>query len=116
MITNSSALVVDTPSTNAAASAAADVLHDIKGPVEVPDYWMYLWIGLIILGVIAAGYFLWDRWLKERFTPKPLPPLPPHVRAKRKLREAIAQIHEPQVFTVLVSDTIRIYLEERFDF
>ena len=45
-----------------------------------------------------------------------LPPIPAHVRAKQKLEEALALISQPKEFCVLVSDTIRFYLEERFDF
>jgi hypothetical protein len=44
------------------------------------------------------------------------PPVPAHVRAKRMLERALAFIVEPKQFCTLVSDTIRTYLEERFDF
>ena len=42
--------------------------------------------------------------------------IPPHIRAKQKLREALALIGQPREFCILVSDTVRWYLEERFDF
>jgi hypothetical protein len=42
--------------------------------------------------------------------------IPPHVRARQKLEEALALIGQPREFCILVSDTIRQYLEERFDF
>ena len=45
-----------------------------------------------------------------------LPSVPPHIRAKQKLREALALIGQPREFCILVSDTVRWYLEERFDF
>ena len=35
---------------------------------------------------------------------------------EKKLREALALISQPREFCILVSDTIRWYLEERFDF
>jgi len=44
------------------------------------------------------------------------PVIPPHIRAKQKLREALALISQPREFCILVSDTIRWYLEERFEF
>ena len=44
------------------------------------------------------------------------PPVPAHVRAKQKLQEALALIAQPKPFCILVSDTIRAYLEEQFDF
>ena len=45
-----------------------------------------------------------------------MPPVPPHVRAKQKLAEALAIIGQPKEFCIMVSDTLRWYLEERFDF
>jgi hypothetical protein len=40
----------------------------------------------------------------------------PARRARRKLEEALALIGQPREFCILVSDTIRGYLEERFTF
>ena len=42
--------------------------------------------------------------------------IPAHIRAKQKLQEALALIAQPKPFCTAVSDTIRFYLEERFDF
>ncbi len=111
----SGALVVPTPSAGQ-TNVAEPVLRDIKAPVEIPDYWLYLWvaIGVVVAGVI--GFLLWKFWLKKKFAPVPVAPLPPHVRAKRRLREAMAYINEPTKFTVFVSDTLRVYLEEQFSF
>ena len=41
---------------------------------------------------------------------------PAHVRAKQKLQEALALDRPAREFCILVSDTVRWYLEERFDF
>lgn len=38
------------------------------------------------------------------------------MRAFRKLEQALALIGDPKAFSTAVSDTIRVYLEERFDF
>ena len=38
------------------------------------------------------------------------------MRAKQKLEEALALIAQPKPFCILVSDTARFYLEDRFDF
>ena len=38
------------------------------------------------------------------------------MRAKQKLQEALALIGQPREFCILASDTVRWYLEERFDF
>ena len=45
-----------------------------------------------------------------------LPPVPAHIRAKQKLEAELAFISQPKPFCILVSDTVRFYLEERFDF
>ena len=45
-----------------------------------------------------------------------VPPVPAHVRAKEMLEKALALIAHPKPFCTLVSDTVRTYLEERFDF
>ena len=53
---------------------------------------------------------------KKRLQVPPVRVIPPHVRARQKLEEALALIGQPREFCILVSDTIRWYLEERFDF
>jgi hypothetical protein len=111
----SGALVVPTPAAQGTNQIDA-TLHDIKAPVEIPDYVLYLGIALGILIAALIGFLLWKFWLKKKFEPVVVPPLPPHVRAKRKLREANALLNEPTKFTVFVSDTIRVYLEEQFNF
>ena len=37
-------------------------------------------------------------------------------RSRQKLQEALALIAQPKPFCILVSDTVRLYLEERFEF
>jgi len=69
-----------------------------------------------MLAVLAILYFAWRWWQKRRSQIPEEPPVPAHVRAKQKLEEALALISQPKPFCILVSDTIRNYLEERFDF
>ncbi|MDB6028976.1 MAG: hypothetical protein JWM68_5199 [Verrucomicrobiales bacterium] len=115
---SSGALVVEAPSTSVASGTNVldATLRDIKEPVHIPNVLLFLLIALGILVVAIIGFLVWKFWLKKKFEPVVVPPLPPHVRAKRKLREAMAHINEPTVFTVFVSDTIRVYLEEQFNF
>ena len=98
------------------SSPSADDIRAIKAPVPIPDYWIWFWVGL--LGVAAlTGWLLYRRWRKNR--PVPIVPqvvIPPHLRARRRLEEARALMGEPKPFTIAVSDTLRTYLEERFDF
>ena len=45
-----------------------------------------------------------------------MPPVPAHIRAKEALQKALEIIGQPKSFCILVSDTVRLYLEERFNF
>jgi hypothetical protein len=104
--------------TNQTASIAtnANDIRDIKPPVDIPNYWIWLWIGLGALAVLILLLLVW-RYLHKRMTrASVVPPVPAHVRAKQKLQEALAFITQPKPFCILVSDTIRTYLEERFTF
>ncbi|MEO5802184.1 MAG: hypothetical protein ABIR24_01535 [Verrucomicrobiota bacterium] len=114
MNTNS-ALVIPAPSS--ATNAVAELtLRDIKAPLDIPNPWLWLWwtLGVLLLGALI--YFLWRHWQKKQNHSKVARIIPPHERARKKLEEALRIISEPAPFTVLVSDTIRVYLEERFNF
>ncbi|HUC83724.1 MAG TPA: hypothetical protein VL970_00920 [Candidatus Acidoferrales bacterium] len=101
--------------TNSTASAAPDI-RDIKPPVEISAGSAWLGWGLILAALVLAALILW-RWLKRRKLKVVLPPpVPAHVRAKQKLQEALALISQPKPFVIAVSNTARIYLEERFNF
>jgi hypothetical protein len=104
--------------TNAASSPTVvpEALRDIKPPMEIPNLWVWIAVGAVVLLLVATAvglvlYFSLRR--KEIVVP---PPIPPHVRAKQKLQEALALISQPKPFCILVSDTARFYLEERFNF
>ena len=114
MATNTSgALIVPSPSA-ADTNVVETALRDIKPPVEIPDYLMWILIGAGILLALAVlvglGVLIWAL-ARKKLAPPPVPP--PHVLAKRKLREAMAKINEPEIFTVLVSN-VRTYLEQQF--
>jgi len=98
------------------AAQSTNDLRDIKPPVEIPSGWAWVWWGLAALAAAALLFQAWRYWQKRRSELPPVPVIPPHVRAKRKLREALALIGQPREFCILVSDTIRWYLEERFTF
>jgi hypothetical protein len=101
--------------TNLTASAANDI-RDIKPPVAIPNGWEWLWWTLGALAVAVLLFAVWRWWQKRRSQIPEEPPVPAHVRAKQKLDEALALISQPKLFCILVSDTIRFYLEERFNF
>jgi len=97
-------------------NAVANDIRDIKPPIEIPNGWVWLWIAAAALAVLAILFFAWRFWIRNRSNISVPPPIPAHMRAKQKLEEALAFISQPKEFCVLVSDTIRFYLEERFQF
>ena len=95
---------------------ATNDIRDIKPPVEIPSGWEWLWWTLGALAVAALLFALWRWWQKRKANIPIVPPVPAHVRAKEMLEKALALIAHPKPFCTLVSDTVRTYLEERFDF
>lgn len=103
--------------TNQTASlAATNALRDIKPPVVIANVWAWLGWALAALVLGIALFELWRWWQKRRAQVSIIPPVPAHVRAKQKLVEALALLAQPKPFCTLVSDTVRFYLEERFEF
>lgn len=99
-----------------AAGSITNGLRDIKPPIEIPNPWFWVWMALAALAAAGLLLWTWKRWQKQRATTPFVPVIPAHVRAKQKLQEALALIGQPKEFCILVSDTIRWYLEERFNF
>jgi hypothetical protein len=101
--------------TNQTISVANDI-RDIKPPLEISNGCAGLWWTLGGLVFLAVLVLLW-RYVHRRMTHIPVtPPVPAHIRAKQMLERALAFIVEPKQFCTLVSDTIRTYLEDRFNF
>jgi hypothetical protein len=93
-----------------------DPLRDIKPPIEVSSDW--IWVALAAAGLLAAAaaWLAWYYWRRKRRVPPPqAPTVPAHIRAKEKLQQALGLIAQPNPFCTFVSDTIRVYLEERFE-
>ena len=103
------------PVTLSSAPVLNDI-RDIKPPVAIPNGWEWVWAALGVLAGAAVLFALWKWWQKRQANLPVEPPVPAHIRAKQKLDEALALISQPKEFCILVSDTIRHYLEERFDF
>src|ERR1043166_1324979 len=97
-------------------AASTNALRDIKPPLEIPNWW--LWVGLTVgvLAIAALAFWGWRYRQKKRSEQPAAPPIPAHIRAKRKLQEALTLIGQPKEFCIAVSDTLRWYLEERFNF
>lgn len=109
-----------TKATQAVQSASqvvpANDIRDIRPPVEIVSPWAWAWWTLLVLAVAAAAFFLWRWWRQKRTAEAIVPPVPAHVRAKQRLAEALALLGQPKEFCIAVSDTLRLYLEERFSF
>jgi hypothetical protein len=111
LITNSGPLAVPPKTVQ-----ATNDIRPIKPPVEIPNSWAWVWWLAGTLALIAAGIVTW-KWLQKKFfKPVPVPVIPPHIRARNRLRDALALIHDPRLFCGAVSDALRVYLEERFNF
>ena len=100
----------------AAIAANANDIRAIRPPVEIPSGWVWAWWILGALALAALVYFAWRSWQKRRAMTLIVPAIPPHAWAKQKLEEALALIEQPKPFCIAVSDTLRWYLERRFEF
>lgn len=100
----------------AATHSAVEGLRDIKGPMVIASGWEWLWwvLGVMVLGALLAGLAAYLLNRRKRVAAPPL--IPPHIRAKERLEEALALIGQTKPFVIAVSDTLRTYLEERFRF
>src|SRR4051812_48765397 len=104
------------PKAGAASGAVTNELRDIRPPWEIPTGWALVGWVPGILAIMVAAFFAWRYWRKRQEKLAVIPVIPPHVRAKQRLKEALDLIGQPREFCTAVSDTIRSYLEERFNF
>jgi hypothetical protein len=96
-----------------AVSGPAEDLRDLKPPVEIIDPWFWVVLIAICLALAVLGWWLWKR-RAARSIPVPVRAIPAHEQARRRLCEALKLIDQPRPFCIAVSDTVRLYLEERF--
>jgi len=104
------------PPPGSPAMPTATDIRGLKPPIDIPDPWFWVWVAIGVLIVIAVIICIWKFWGKKVVAPPVIPPVPPHERARVKLQEALALIAQPRPFCIMVSDTVRVYLEERFNF
>jgi hypothetical protein len=97
-------------------NSTVNELRDIRPPVVIPTGWGWLWWTLAALALGALLWWAWRWWRKQRAQVPLVPPVPAHVRARQKLRDALLLLAQPKAFCIAVSDAIRGYLEERFEF
>jgi hypothetical protein len=94
--------------------ANATDIRDIAPPIDIPSGLTWLWWTLAVLVVIGLAIFTW-LWLKRRkIIAKFVVEIPAHERARRQLEAALGLYDQPKPFCIVVSDAVRLYLEERF--
>lgn len=112
MASNTSALVL--PAQPAGETNLLDI-RPLKAPIEIPGSFGWLWW---VVAALAAGILAWYIWRKFSFRESPAKPavmIPPHRKAKDRLRTANELLSDPYRFCSLVSNVLREYVEERFD-
>ena len=109
---SSNALLLPAPGTND-VSLDQDI-RGIKDPVAIPSSWSWLWWVLGATMLAALAWYAWRKWGRSIESAKPAVVIPPHRRAKDRLRAAHELLSDPYQFCILVSDVVRVYLEERF--
>jgi hypothetical protein len=98
-----------------------EALRDIKLPLVLRGGFPVWILVLFAAGLLtAAGLGIWFFYFAGRRSEKLLPPLPPDVLALKELAriEALGLIHKHQMkeYYYLVSNCLRKYLEDRFNF
>lgn len=119
-LTNATGAVTASPGNG---SVEADI-RDIFEPQSPPwnwDWWYYVLVGVLVLGVLWA---LWRLWIWYSIREKAVQPeakgpvvapvrIDPAEKARRRIQEAFNLISQPEPYCVEVSAALRIYLEER---
>lgn len=97
-----------------AVPAAAMDIQPIRPPVFIPSGWVWIWV---LLALLILGSVVWWWWKRrhKKAAEVAVVQIPPEIRAREKLQQALALMGQPKPFTIFVSDAARVYLEERFD-
>ena len=101
---------------SAVSAVPATDIRDIRPPVEIANPWVWLGWALLVLALVTGGGLLWRWWRRKKNVVALVAPVQPHVRAKPRLASVLALIGQPREFCIAVSDALRVYLEERFQF
>ena len=102
------------PGQTAQPPAAPTTLHDIHGPIALPEPVPYLLYSLIGLAALVLLFLLYW-WLVKRKKPA-APAIPPGMRARDELMRARELMTPEQALRYMerISEILRRYLEARF--
>jgi len=114
-MTNAGSTVL-VPAPGRDGSGGIEDIRGVKPPVAIPSVWT--WLGPVLIGLavaLLAALLVWY-WRRRRGRTAALPAviIPPHVRARERLRGALELIGQPKPFCIAISHGLRVYLEERF--
>lgn len=94
-------------------SAAPEALHDIRGPVvlpEAPGWLFWLLIGLAVLVLVGLYLYLWKRRKKDR-----TPPRPDEIALLELARlRPLMNPEQALIYAEQLSEILRRYVEARF--
>ncbi len=98
-----------------------DTLHDIRPPLEIPSQWLWLWIVLAVIAVIALLIWLGVRYFRRTVLVKKQEPLinvsawdKAYARLENLRLKRLMERADLKAFYIELSDIVRHYLEERF--
>ena len=115
MATNASTVLLPPAQPVGTNALVATDIRDVKPPVAIPSWWIPVIAIAVVVALAAAAVYAWRRYRRQQKQPPPAIVIPPYRRALERLRAALDLIHNPERFCVVLSDAVRVYLEERFD-
>lgn len=122
LLTNPLHLVVNTMPTDTSLTKVKDIKAPFDEPFDWKWYLPYVYIGLAILAGIILLIFIIKKLSKKKPEPiiiEEVPKIPAHVTALASLQkikeEAVWKDNKIKDYYSAIADTIRLYIEERFD-
>lgn len=103
---------IASPSAQTPAASTGEDIRDIRGPISIPSPWRWLWVALVVFGVLGVLYQAW-RWYRLFAKAKRKQPFE---IALQRLEEAKALMTPQQAreYSFAVSEITREYIEARF--
>lgn len=95
-------------------------IKDVKAPIDMPGEWWWIWLAIAAVAALAAVLFFILRHKKILPEAPPVPPRPPAEIALEKLESLRLKNYLQQgmfkAYYIELSDILRHYLEDRFNF